>query len=387
MQRIPMSERPNWKDQAEALGFGFHTMYGQPYWDETAAWRFTLREIEDDLEDPSANLHRMCLEAVARIVDNERDLDRLAIPPDHRDLVRQSWKRGDPSLLGRFDLAYDGGGPAKLLEYNADTPTSLYETGYFQWLWLEEGVAEAYLPAGADQFNSLQDKLIARLGDLFVPGAHIHFGYCQGSEEDRATVRYLEDCAQQAGLVPHPLAVETIAVDAQGRLADPEGHVLDVLFKLYPWGMMMRDAFAAHLATTPALFLEPPWKAVLSNKGLLAVLWEMFPGHPNLLPAYFEDDPRVADITGAYVVKPLYSREGANVEIRHRGDTLMATKGQYGAEGRVVQALAPLATAEGNHSVIGSWIVGEEPAGIGIREDRSRITRDLSRFVPHYIDG
>ena len=47
--------------------------------------------------------------------------------------IAASWKRRDASLYGRFDLRYDGQGPAKLLEYNADTPTSLFETAVFQW--------------------------------------------------------------------------------------------------------------------------------------------------------------------------------------------------------------------------------------------------------------
>jgi glutathionylspermidine synthase len=37
-------------------------------------------------------------------------------------------------LYGRFDLAYRGDGPPKLLEYNADTPTALFEAAVVQWI-------------------------------------------------------------------------------------------------------------------------------------------------------------------------------------------------------------------------------------------------------------
>ena len=53
----------------------------------------------------------------------------------------------------------------------------------------------------------------------------------------------------------------------------------------------------------------------LSNKGILPLLWEMFPDHPNLLPAYFEDDPESGKLGDSFARKPLYSREGANVAL------------------------------------------------------------------------
>jgi glutathionylspermidine synthase len=131
MEKITLPERPGWRAQAEELGFTFADMHGEPYWDETSAYRFTLDEVETMIEDPATELHAMCREAAARIVESEELMARLAIPEAHRDLVRDSWRRGDPELYGRFDLAHDGQGPAKLLEYNADTPTSLYESASY----------------------------------------------------------------------------------------------------------------------------------------------------------------------------------------------------------------------------------------------------------------
>jgi glutathionylspermidine synthase len=119
---------------------------------------------------------------------------------------------------------------------------------------------------------------------------------------------------------------------------------------------------------------------LLSNKALLVALWHLYPGHPNLLPAYFDEK----SFSLEYVKKPLLAREGANVTLRAPHEDI-AEPGAYGAEGFVYQGLAKLPDFGGRYPVIGSWIVGDEPAGIGIREDDSPITRNSSRFVPHYF--
>src|SRR5260370_11392498 len=102
----------------------------------------------------------MCGELVTRAVADERILRALRIPERFGNWITASFKRGDASLYGRFDLRYDGTGPAKLLEYNADTPTAVFETAVFQWMWLEQAIERQIIPRDADQFNSLHEKLI-----------------------------------------------------------------------------------------------------------------------------------------------------------------------------------------------------------------------------------
>lgn len=70
----------------------------------------------------------------------------------------KSWATRQPSLYSRLDLAYDGVNPPKLLENNADTPTSLYESAFFQWIWLEDQIAAGNLPENADQFNGIRES-------------------------------------------------------------------------------------------------------------------------------------------------------------------------------------------------------------------------------------
>ena len=128
MQRIACEERADWRTQAEEVGFDFHTINDAPYWDERAYYAFSLKEIEQDIEAATAELDAMCRELVARAVADDRMLKVLRIPERFWTFVTASWKRQDASLYGRFDLRYDGQGPAKLIEYNADTPTAAFET-------------------------------------------------------------------------------------------------------------------------------------------------------------------------------------------------------------------------------------------------------------------
>jgi glutathionylspermidine synthase len=378
--------RDGWRQKADELGFTFHSPGGEVYWDENRHYSFTLQQIEADIEAPTAELHALCLEVVARVVRSDELMRRLAIPANAWDVIARSWARHDRSLYGRFDFSYDGRGPAKLLEYNADTPTSLFEASVFQWLWLEDLKAAGQMPADADQFNSIHERLIAAF-KRYELHTRIHFASVADNPEDEGTCAYLADCARTAGLVTDELAMLDIRRGRDGHFEDVAGRPIERLFKLYPWEWMFAEDFASALAGSSTRFIEPPWKAILSNKGLMVLLWELAPGHPNLLRSYFEAEPRVAALGGSYVRKPLFSREGANVTVISRNDVIEQASGLYGHEGHIRQELAPLPCFEGRHAVVGSWVVADEPAGLGVRDDAGPITRNGSRFVPHIIAG
>jgi glutathionylspermidine synthase len=387
VQRIPIAWRPNFGSRVQETAFAFHELEGEQYWDESAYYAFSLRQIEEDIEAPSNELAALCLEAVGRISADERLLERLSIPRHAWDLISKSWQRRDPSLYGRFDFSYNGREPAKLLEYNSDTPTALFEAAVFQWIWLDDAMGQSLLPQGCDQFNSIHEKLIGRFKQIKPPGPAnvLHLACMQSSTEDRGLISYLEDCAVQAGLKTVVLDISAIGTVDSGPFVDAWNSRIGLLFKLYPWEWIFADPFGRSVSLFETRFIEPPWKAVLSNKGLLPLLWEMEPGHPNLLPAFFEDDPRRKVLGGSYARKPLYSREGENVDLVRDNAPLESVSGSYGGEGYIWQKLAALPSFEGRYPVIGSWIVGPEACGIGIREDVSRVTKNTSRFVPHAI--
>lgn len=377
MERLASPARKDWQAQLDSVGFHFHSLEGA-YWDESACYRFSSVEV-DALEEATAELHRMSLAAIRRIIEHG-DFARFAIPAWAAEHITTAWRVGAPTLYGRFDLRYDGRSAPKLLEYNADTPTSLIEAAVAQWHWLQA------LHPDADQFNSIHEKLIATWERVraSLPGIPpvLHFTCVKESEEDLGNIEYLRDTALQAGIDARHIYIEDIGwSEPASAFVDLEGAPIRALFKLYPWEWMIGEAFGVNVPRARLAVIEPPWKLLLSCKAILAVLWELYPDHPNLLPAYFD----AAALGKRYVRKPFYSREGANVEI-HGPRGVYAQPGAYGAEGYVYQAYAPLPEFDGNYPVIGSWIIGGEPAGIGIREDVTPVTRNTSRFIPHYFE-
>lgn len=373
MRRIQSTPRSDWQSKVEELGLAWHTGE-QPYWNESAFYEFTAKEV-DVLEAATNELEKMTLAAVQHVIDNKL-YSRLGIPDIAAPLIESSWEAEPPSLYGRFDLSYDGVNPPKLLEYNADTPTSLLEAAVVQWQWLEEA------HKGRDQFNSIHERLISLWRELipYIPGRHVDF--CSMDDvEDGITVTYLQDTAQQAGLETSQYPIAELGWDGGGFVGADNRPAL-CIFKLYPWEWMVREEFAKYLGQTDTLWMEPAWKMVLSNKGILPVLWKLYPRHPNLLEAQFD----TAGLMMSWVKKPMFGREGCNITL-HQPGSESHTEGPYGDEELIYQAWAQPKTFDGKYAVIGSWVVGHEEgnasAGIGIRESDNPITTNLSQFVPH----
>jgi glutathionylspermidine synthase len=373
MRRIPCTPRPDWQKKVEEAGLTWHSLE-QPYWNEAAYYEFSADEV-DTLEAATNELEKMTLAAAQHVIDN-RLYARMGIPEQAIPLIESSWEAEPPSLYGRFDLSYDGKHPPKLLEYNADTPTSLLEAAVIQWYWLEE------LFPKRDQFNSIHERLVALWKELtpYLPGGRVDFCSLDDAE-DGMTVTYLQDTAQQAGLATSIFPIQEIGWNG-AAFVGPDDQALGAVFKLYPWEWMVREAFGQHIGKASTVWIEPPWKMLLSNKGILPVLWELYPRHPYLLEAHF-DTP---GLMLSWVKKPLLGREGANITLHQPGNEIQ-TEGEYGEEGFIYQELAPPAVFDGMHAVIGSWLVGHEEgnaaAGMGIRESDTPITGNASRFVPH----
>ena len=381
MQRKHSLVRGGWEKKVEDIGLLFHHTTEGLYWDESAYYSFDYRQIAV-LEKATSKLNKMCLRAVGYIIENKQ-YDKLSIPAAFIPFIENSWHTEHPSVYGRFDLCYDGINPPKLLEFNADTPTSLFEASIVQWFWLREAHPKC------DQFNSIHEKLIKRWRYLskYYHYDNLYFACLKDNIEDFVNTEYLRDCAMQAGLETGFIYIEDIGYDTKNEsFVDLEGKIIGNIFKLYPWEWMVNEEFGPKLLTSrySTFWTEPAWKMLLSNKGILPILWQLFPGNENLLPAYFEEDVKASHITD-YVKKPKLSREGANIEI-YSGNNLVAESiGDYGEEGYIYQEFSALPDFDGFHPVIGSWLIGYHPAGIGIRESKSLITDNMSRFVPHLI--
>ncbi len=385
MRRRTATPRPNHEQIVREQGLIYNTIERPDgstrlFWDESVYYSFSINEILE-LERVTQELHNLCLDTVDYVIRQRRYRD-FRIPEAAWPAIERTWEEDSPSLYGRFDLRYDGHGPAKLLEYNADTPTALLEAAVIQWYWLEQ------TQAGHDQWNSLHERLVAcwQRHTPRLPNRRVHFAYTEEevTGEDLMTVTYLRETANQAGLQTETLLMEQVGWDHDHhRFVDQARQPITAIFKLYPWEWIFADPFGPYAlqALEQTHWIEPTWKAILANKALLALLWERYPNHPNLLPAFLPSSGYLS----SYVRKPILGREGANVEIVTPGNRF-STDGPYGAEGYVYQEYAPLPDFDGQYPVLGTWIIDGEAAGLGIRESDTLITDNQSRFVPHLID-
>lgn len=372
--RVP---RHNWKQRVEEGGLTWHGADGLPYWTEDRSLVLTLQAAET-LEAAANEMHAMCLHACSEIVTRGW-LDRLGLPEDAARLAEASWRMEDPYLYGRFDFAWDGDGMPKLLEYNADTPTSLLEAAVVQWQWLEDVAPQS------DQLNSIHEALIEQWKS--DRERMIHFACVWDSEEDRQTIAYLAETAEQAGKEVELLDIGEIGISPEGRFTDLQDRPIEKLFKLYPWEWMAKESFFEQVPLERDRFLEPAWKMLLSNKALLPILWELNPGHDLLLPAFADEKMLRASGASRWVEKPLFGREGAGVNILNHGRPVLSGIPHGGQEPRIYQQQAELFKGGGLHFVWGLWMIGDECRGLSARGDASPITGNLSRFVPHRIEG
>jgi glutathionylspermidine synthase len=391
MELKKIGARKDWEEKVEALGFTFHSL-NNLYWDESRAYEFSMEEILS-IEHATKTLHDMGLETVQHIIDNNL-FSRFNLPEKVANIIIKSWNEEHPAIYGRFDLGYNpklaSASRIKMLEYNADTPTSLFEAAIVQWYWLQD------IDPALDQFNSLHEKLIAKFKDigpyLKEPG-FLNFSCLKDTVEDLTTVEYLRDCAIQAGLETGLVYMEDIGfVDDERAYVDMNNEMINNIFKLYPWEWMIDEKFAGGLFDNEnnPFWIEPAWKMLLSNKMLGVVMWELFPGHPLLLPCFTEKDYFVNNKL-SYVSKPVLGREGNSVVINRFNltgyDVTGTVEENYGKQPVVYQQFFEVPEFEGSYPVIGSWMIDQEPAGMGIRENTTLITDNVSRFIPHYIKG
>jgi glutathionylspermidine synthase len=385
MKRTQITPRQNWSNEVEKLGFDFYQVDGIPYWHESAYYEFTSGEI-DKFEAAANTVHGLCLQAVDRII-TERLFPFLGIEPELAKLITESWTNREPVVYGRFDFIYDGSGSPKLLEYNADTPSSLFEASIVQWNWREQVFPKA------DQFNSIHEHLVDRWRKLLLGrwlddgrGGNAADRLCVTTAaphpEDECTVQYIGQTAIEAGYKVKYLPIQNIGWNGTNFL-DMDEQPIRQIFKLYPWEWLVKDDFGKNIKPSGSLWLEPIWKMLLSNKGILPILWDTFPEHENLLPAY-RDPSKFGN--SRYVEKPMLGREGANITIREGSKIISSSPGDYGNGVFIYQGFGDGAEFDGARPNLGVWMVNDEACGMGVREDNKLIVGNASRFVPHIFN-
>lgn len=401
MERRLIPQRPDWQRRVEDEGMLWHTAQGVPYWHEGVCYVFGLSEVER-IEAATEACHRMAMDAVGAIIEGG-ELPLYGYGADAIRLIEQSWQRDERDIYGRIDFAYDGQGEPRMLEYNADTPTSLLEASVVQWSWMTDILG----PEADNQFNDLHNALVERMSKWAFHrqygtfGANhrdaiLHVSCVFPHDEDTGTVAYIESVAREAGIEVRFVPIDTIGYSDEegGIFLDQDNWPIRLLFKLYPWDWLLSDDYGPMLADAVLSgriqLFEPAWKMLLANKLLLARMWEMNPDSPYLLETHRSDRP-FRDTGRGYVRKPALGREGQNVSLFRPGETDAAaqTDGSYADNDFVCQALAGLFVTQVEdkpvHALIGSWVIDGEAKGMGIRESDRAITDDQARFVPHYF--
>lgn len=377
IRRHSIQPRPNWEKIVSESGLTFHTFEGKPYWYESAYYDIP-NSLVSALYEAAESAHQLCLHVVDEIVANERWAE-CGLPPDVGEAVCESWRRQKSQYLyGRFDFLLTKSGEIKLLEYNADTPTSLLEATVIQEEWAQAVKSGAKTESGVWEALVEQWKMLIDQG-LPQPVLFV----CEPFAEDMVTVGALEQTAVQAGLQTDRAFIEDLGWDAKSRqFVGADNLPIPSCFKLYPWEYMLREQFGYSLERNQfsTQWIEPMWKLLLSNKSILAHLYRADPLNPALLPAFFDGPNGMTN----YVLKPFFSREGESVVLLLDGQEIREP-GAYDDELKIYQAFADSIELDGNYPVFGVWMVGEKACGIGIRESDSRITTNLSRFVPHVV--
>lgn len=330
----------------------------------------------------------MCMEILPDLLHDRDYLDRLFIPSDLTQYLEKTLEH-PTSILGRMDFCYDGVNPPMLLEYNADTPAILYETAFYQMEWLDHMIKLGEFNASTTQYNNLQNDLIASLKSKTNLLKKLYFTCYEGSQEDLMTVEYFSNCAKLAGISTEFCYFEDLTPSSTGEIYDKKGLPIQALYKLSPWEWLLDEPkYTSMLHQCSTHFIEPFWKLLFSNKLLLTKLWERFRGSTNLLPAYTEDNPSHKYIIHDCVRKPVYSREGENIQIITNNTILEQTSGPYTETGFIYQKRYHHLNYDNNYAIIGVWIIDGRPSALGVLEQHgSTIINKASKFVPHIVNS
>lgn len=376
----------------EEIGFSWHTdSDGSKYVSDELV---EVRQEEAEAYYEAVNtLYDMYTEAAQYVIDNELFFD-LGIPFNLIEVIKKSWENDVHwHIYGRFDLAGGiDGQDIKLIEFNADTPTALFETALLQWAILRFNNMDE-----ERQFNNVYEAIsnnFKRLITLFddtdkfeelYDGWKILFSSIEGNDEEEATTKLLQQMATDAGFVTKFEFLQNVRFDANG-IYDSDDINYEYWFKLYPWEDIAVDE--PELATTltnilhnqKAIILNPAYTLLFQSKGMMAILYELFPDSPYLLKTSFEPLQGIKQVE-----KPVFGREGANTKILdENGNILTQTTGPYENYKKVYQEYVEFAKDIHGAKYQAGVFFAYEACGLSFRKG-GEILDNMSKFVGHVI--
>ncbi len=378
-------------EELEKIGFSWHTDEDGSKYVADQLVQVTQAEAEAYYEAANT-LYDMYVEAAEHVVENDLFFE-LGIPFNIVETIKKSWENDVHwHIYGRFDLAGGiDGQPIKLIEFNADTPTGLFETAVLQWALLKANGMD-----DARQFNDIYRAIEAnfkRLITLFddtelfderYDGWKILFSSIEGLDEEEVTTRLLQQIATDAGFNTGFEFLQNVQFDDAG-ISDANDMAYEYWFKLYPWEDIGSDEGELAVILNDimqkqkAIILNPAYTALFQSKGMLKILSDLFPDSPYLLKT--SDEP----LQGAYVEKRHFGREGANTRIINAsGDVIAETDGPYQNYKPVYQEYVDFPKDnEGNKYQAGVFFA-YEACGLGFRRG-GEIMDNMSKFVGHVL--
>lgn len=376
----------------ESLGFVWHTDSDETSYisDELVV----LSETEAEAYYAATNeLYDMYVEAAEYVIENNL-FHEIGIPFNLIDAIKESWGNDVHwHLYGRFDLA---GGidakPIKLLEFNADTPTALFETAIIQWAILKQNNLEE-----SSQFNATYEALVDNFKRLVIleedvstfeeryDGWKFLFTSIRGNAEEENTVRLLQHMANEAGYETQFAYIDDVEFDPEEGISFQD-ESYELWFKLIPWeDIALEESDLAMLLTNiiknqKAIVFNPAYTLLFQSKGLLKILWDLYPNHPLLLESSFE--PLEGQMQ---VKKPVFGREGGSVSILDSdGDVVEHIEADYDNHKMLYQAYTELATDDIGDSYQAGVFYAYEACGLGFRKG-GKILDNMSKFVGHVV--
>jgi len=385
---------PLTNEYLESIGFTWHTDTDETSYisDEIVS----ISEAEAEAYYEATNeLYDMFCEAGQHVIDNDlfHDLD---IPFNLVELIKASWEDDVHwHLYGRFDLAGGiDGKPIKLIEFNADTPTALFETAIVQWAMLKFNELEE-----SSQFNSLYEALkdnfkrfVTLNSDIEEFNKHyeklnwkILFSSVAGNDEEENTTKLLQHIANEAGYKTDFEFIGDVGFNDEG--ISKENELFEFWFKLIPWEDIAIDEGELAVILTQiindkkAIIFNPAYTLLFQSKGIMKVLWDLYPNHPLLLETSFEPLENTKQVE-----KMCFGREGANVAIVNEDNSLdTKTDGVYENFKPIYQEYTEFPQDEnGNYYQAGVFYV-YEACGLGFRKG-GKILDNMSKFVGHIVE-
>lgn len=376
----------------ESLGFVWHTDSDDTSYisDEL----IMLSETEAEAYYAATNeLYDMYVEAAEHVIQNNL-FHEIGIPFNLIDVIKESWENDVHwHLYGRFDLAGGiDGKPIKLLEFNADTPTALFETAIIQWAMLKKNNIEE-----ASQFNGLYEALVDNFKRLVIleedvsnfeeryDGWKFLFTSIRGNSEEENTVRLLQHIANEAGYETEFAYMDDVEFDEEEGIVYQDASY-ELWFKLIPWeDIALQESDLAMILSNiiknqKAIIFNPAYTLLFQNKGLLKVLWDLYPNHPLLLESSFK--PLKDQMQ---VKKPVFGREGGSVSILDSdGDVIEHVDADYDNHKMLYQVYTELAVDQAGDSYQAGVFYAYEACGLGFRKG-GKILDNMSKFVGHLV--